>query len=232
MRRRYRRCHHPSDESRSWRPGGRGGGHGHGGPRRTPAPAALRGSRLRQAGRAPPRAARELQVPRSQTSMATTRPTSRRGTCPTPSTTPASGPAATTTSPRLPATASRKTGLCRRKDSRALTADEQTRFLNAFSQINTLGALGPMVDIHGNAVHQMHGNPRFLPWHRIYLVKMEQLLMIDRPDGMSAVLALERRAGLSLVAARVLARRSCWGPGPTRSPATPAPLRRCRTPRR
>jgi tyrosinase len=72
-------------------------------------------------------------------------------------------------------------GLCRRKDSRALTADEQTRFLNAFSQINALGALGPMVDIHGNAVHQMHGNPRFLPWHRIYLVKMEQLLMSIDP---------------------------------------------------
>ena len=23
-----------------------------------------------------------------------------------------------------------------------------------------------MVDIHSNATHQMHGNPRFLPWHR------------------------------------------------------------------
>jgi tyrosinase len=66
--------------------------------------------------------------------------------------------------------------LCHRKDSRRLTADEQARFLNAFDQANALGALGPMVDIHANATHQMHTNPRFLPWHRIYLIKMEQLL--------------------------------------------------------
>jgi tyrosinase len=62
-----------------------------------------------------------------------------------------------------------------------LTADEQNRFLNAFSQINAMGALGPLVDIHSNAVHQMHGNPRFLPWHRIYLLRMEELLMSVDP---------------------------------------------------
>ena len=72
-------------------------------------------------------------------------------------------------------------GLCHRKDHRALTGDEQSRFLNAFTQINTIGALGPLVDIHANAIHQMHGNPRFLPWHRIYLIKMEQLLMTIDP---------------------------------------------------
>jgi tyrosinase len=72
-------------------------------------------------------------------------------------------------------------GLCRRKDHRALTADEQNRFLHAFSQANAMGALGPLVDIHANAVHQMHGNPRFLPWHRVYLVKMEELLMSIDP---------------------------------------------------
>ena len=71
--------------------------------------------------------------------------------------------------------------LCVRKDHRMLTTDEQNRFLNAFSQINALGALGPLVDIHSNAVHQMHGNPRFLPWHRIYLLRMEELLMMVDP---------------------------------------------------
>jgi tyrosinase len=71
--------------------------------------------------------------------------------------------------------------LCIRKDHRRLTSDEQTRFLNAFTQINALGALGPLVDIHSNAVHQMHGNPRFLPWHRIYLLRMEELLMMVDP---------------------------------------------------
>ena len=73
------------------------------------------------------------------------------------------------------------THLCIRKDHRTLTADEQNRFLNAFTQINAMGALGPLVDIHSNAIHQMHSNPRFLPWHRIYLLRMEELLMSVDP---------------------------------------------------
>jgi tyrosinase len=71
--------------------------------------------------------------------------------------------------------------LCVRKDHRMLTADEQSRFLNAFTQINAINALGPLVDIHANAIHQMHINPRFLPWHRIYLLRMEELLMMVDP---------------------------------------------------
>jgi len=71
--------------------------------------------------------------------------------------------------------------VCVRKDSRRLTADEQNRFLNAFTQINVMNALGPLVDIHSNSIHQMHSNPRFLPWHRIYLVRMEELLMAVDP---------------------------------------------------
>lgn len=49
--------------------------------------------------------------------------------------------------------------LCVRKDHRAFTADEQSRFLNAFAQINAMSALGPLVDIHSNALHQTHSNP-------------------------------------------------------------------------
>jgi tyrosinase len=71
--------------------------------------------------------------------------------------------------------------LCVRKDHRTLSSDEQNRFLNAFSQINAMNALGPLVDIHSNAIHQMHSNPRFLPWHRIYLLRMEELLMAVDP---------------------------------------------------
>lgn len=71
--------------------------------------------------------------------------------------------------------------LCVRKDHRQLTADEQSRFLNAFTAANAAGALGPLVDIHGNAAHQAHGNPRFLPWHRIYLLRFEALLMSIDP---------------------------------------------------
>ena len=71
--------------------------------------------------------------------------------------------------------------LCIRKDHRSLTTDEQNRFLNAFTQINVMNALGPLVDIHSNSMHQMHSNPRFLPWHRIYLLRMEELLMAVDP---------------------------------------------------
>jgi tyrosinase len=71
--------------------------------------------------------------------------------------------------------------LCQRKDHRAMTSDEQNRFINAFTQVNAMGALGPLVDIHFNAVHQMHSNPRFLPWHRIYLLRLEELLMMVDP---------------------------------------------------
>jgi hypothetical protein len=81
--------------------------------------------------------------------------------------------------------------LCVRKDHRMLTTDEQNRFLNAFTQINALGALGPLVDIHSNAIHQMHGNPRFLPWHRIYLY-----LGAERQEPVASAVRSRGRAGL------------------------------------
>jgi len=71
--------------------------------------------------------------------------------------------------------------LCSRRNQRVLTVDQQNRFLNAFTQINAVNALGPLVDIHSNAIHQMHSNPRFLPWHRIYLLRMEELLQTLDP---------------------------------------------------
>ena len=73
-------------------------------------------------------------------------------------------------------------GVCVRKNSRTLTSDERARFLNAFSQAIALGALAPLVDIHANALFQMHGNPRFLPWHRIYLLRFEELLQMIDPS--------------------------------------------------
>ena len=74
-----------------------------------------------------------------------------------------------------------KEELCARRDHRTLTTDQQNRFMNAFTQINAMSALGPLVDIHSNATHQMHRNPRFLPWHRIYLVRLEELLQMVDP---------------------------------------------------
>jgi len=72
-------------------------------------------------------------------------------------------------------------GRCARRNQRTLTSDQQSRFLNAFTQVNILNALGPLVDIHANSSHQMHGNPRFLPWHRIYLLRLEELLQMVDP---------------------------------------------------
>jgi tyrosinase len=72
-------------------------------------------------------------------------------------------------------------GLCSRQNQRSLTADQQNRFLNAYTQVNAMSALGPLVDIHANSSHQMHGNPRFLPWHRIYLLRLEELLQMVDP---------------------------------------------------
>jgi len=73
------------------------------------------------------------------------------------------------------------TGRCTRRNQRTLTGDQQNRFLNAFTQLNNISALGPLVDIHANSVHQMHGHPRFLPWHRIYLLRLEELLQMVDP---------------------------------------------------
>ena len=71
--------------------------------------------------------------------------------------------------------------MCVRRNTRALTTDQQNRFINAFTQVNIMNALGPLVDIHANSIHQMHGNPRFLPWHRIYLLRLEELLQMVDP---------------------------------------------------
>ena len=68
-----------------------------------------------------------------------------------------------------------------RKDQASLTENERQRFLCAFNVINSNGTLGALVDIHGDPVHQPHSTQRFLPWHRIYLLRMEELLMMADP---------------------------------------------------
>ncbi len=86
-----------------------------------------------------------------------------------------------------------RAGLCVRRNQRTLTADQQSRFLNAFTQVNAMNALGPLVDIHANSIHQMHGNPRFLPWHRVYLLRLEELLQMVDPTRSSRLTGRCRR---------------------------------------
>lgn len=68
-----------------------------------------------------------------------------------------------------------------RKDQATLSATQQERFLCAFSTLNLTGALGQMVQIHGQ-IHNQHSTLRFLPWHRIFLFLFENELASIHPD--------------------------------------------------
>ena len=78
----------------------------------------------------------------------------------------------------------------KRKSQAAMTAEEQERFLCAYSMLIAspapFGWLGPYVDIHDMDIavgmHCQHGTQRFLPWHRIYLVLLERQLRTIHPD--------------------------------------------------
>lgn len=62
-----------------------------------------------------------------------------------------------------------------------MTQDQRDRFLQAYQQLIDTNFLGPLVTIHSNATHQAHGNPRFLPWHRVYLIRLEDMLQAIDP---------------------------------------------------
>ncbi len=64
--------------------------------------------------------------------------------------------------------------------------DFTTRFKNAIQTLIARGNYSRIVGIHANMDHRMHsmngpvGTQRFLPWHRIYLIKFEaELKIID-----------------------------------------------------
>jgi tyrosinase len=68
-----------------------------------------------------------------------------------------------------------------RKDQAALSELERERFLCAYQTILAIGTLGQFVKIHGE-VHNHHHTERFLPWHRVYLLLLEQALQSIHPD--------------------------------------------------
>jgi tyrosinase len=70
---------------------------------------------------------------------------------------------------------------CNRKEQGSLTAVERQRFLCAFNMINANGTLGNLVKIHSEP-HNMHHTQRFLPWHRVYLLAIEEALHNIHPD--------------------------------------------------
>jgi tyrosinase len=74
-----------------------------------------------------------------------------------------------------------------RKNQAKLTPHEQESFICAYSTFISLGIFGPLVAIHGDMSHRMHGfmgpigAERFLPWHRVYLYVLEQHIQAYHP---------------------------------------------------
>lgn len=71
--------------------------------------------------------------------------------------------------------------VCERKDQASLSETEQGRFLCALTTLINDGTYGQLVAIHAQ-VHYQHGTQRFLPWHRVYLLILEQALRSIHPD--------------------------------------------------
>jgi hypothetical protein len=75
-----------------------------------------------------------------------------------------------------------------RVDHRQLNDHERTRFNEALQAAYNDGSYRALAAVHEDMSHRMHtimgggyfGGQRFLPWHRIYLVKMENLLRSKR----------------------------------------------------
>lgn len=67
-----------------------------------------------------------------------------------------------------------------RKNQADMTPNEQAAFRAAFESIIASGFLSTMVEHHQGSF-AMHGNPRFLPWHRVYLDLLENELLLTSP---------------------------------------------------
>jgi tyrosinase len=70
-----------------------------------------------------------------------------------------------------------------RKDQSKMTQSEKDRFVSAYLGLNIPANLGTMVAYHADmATFRMHSNPRFLPWHRVFLSELEEMLQGADPD--------------------------------------------------
>ncbi len=76
----------------------------------------------------------------------------------------------------------------KRKNQSNMTNDEKEYFLNSIQTLISSGDYGKHVSYYGNHNHRMHsshgeiGKTRFLPWHRIYLFELEQMLQAFEQD--------------------------------------------------
>ncbi len=69
-----------------------------------------------------------------------------------------------------------------RKDQANLSDTERGRFLCAVNTLIQNGTFGQLVAVHADMSHMMHGTQRFLPWHRVYLLQLENALRSIHPD--------------------------------------------------
>lgn len=75
-----------------------------------------------------------------------------------------------------------------RKSTSAMTSVEKTKFKNAVNSLlaDPSNPYGKLVAIHGNMMHNQHGmnavgTQRFLPWHRVYLLRFEEAIQSKDP---------------------------------------------------
>jgi tyrosinase len=69
-----------------------------------------------------------------------------------------------------------------RKSATQMTDAEKQRFRDVITQLIQNGTYGQLVSHHANMMHNMHssmgfvGRQRFLPWHRVYLLRLEEAM--------------------------------------------------------
>ncbi|MGH7774205.1 MAG: tyrosinase family protein [Candidatus Binatia bacterium] len=73
-----------------------------------------------------------------------------------------------------------------RKRATKMTSAEKQRFRDVITTLINNGTYGQLVSHHADMSHNMHsmnpvGQQRFLPWHRVYLLKLEQAMQAIDP---------------------------------------------------
>jgi tyrosinase len=76
-----------------------------------------------------------------------------------------------------------------RKNAAQLSPQEEQRYTQVVTQLINNGAYGQLVAIHADMRHDQHGSmgpvgaERFLPWHRDFLLKLEQQMQALDPQA-------------------------------------------------
>ena len=74
-----------------------------------------------------------------------------------------------------------------RKRATQMTDTEKQRFKDVITTLIQNGTYGQLVRHHANMMHNMHGSmgfvgrQRFLPWHRVYLLRLEEAMQAIDP---------------------------------------------------